>query len=287
MIAILTDEAATREIDLGRALYDRDGVDSTPPHVPLVDPFEENTPMADLNELVKLIVSVHQPFLVELGQPERVYDHDPDTEAPQLLQLRAVQGAPESQRLSEALYRDVFPHHRPDFPANSPLQRTAMTIGRFHYAMAGMEDLPCNPENDSVLLAKLKEGERDFDSISYSDSIQNNVTSPREMALLVKRIHLGEIVSADASAAMIALMKGCQDRRMMARYVDSEIEVAQKTGSSGRIKGNTGMVYLPSGPLLISAYGLAAADDVDGGEAIARISRLAVGAASPESVVED
>ena len=68
---------------------------------------------------------------------------------------------------------------------------------------------------------------------------------------------------------------------MMARYIDPEIEVAQKTGSSGRIKGNTGTAYLPSGPLLISAYGLAAADDADGGEAIARISRLAVGAASP------
>ena len=50
---------------------------------------------------------------------------------PQLLQLMAVQGAPESQRLSEALYRDVFPHQRPAFPANSPLRRTAMTIGRF------------------------------------------------------------------------------------------------------------------------------------------------------------
>ena len=131
MIAILTDEAATREIDLVRALYDRDGVESTPPYVPLVDPFEENTPMADLNEMVKLIVSVHQPFMVELGLPERAYDHDPDTEAPQLLQMLAVQGAPESQRLSESLYRDVLPHHRPDFPANSPLQRTAMTIGRF------------------------------------------------------------------------------------------------------------------------------------------------------------
>ena len=165
--------------------------------------------------------------------------------------------------------------------------RTSMTIGRFHYAMAGMEELPCNTENDAILLAKLKEGERDFDSISYSDSPRNNVTSPREMALLVKRIHLGEIVSADASAAMIEMMKGCQDRRMMARYVDPEIEVAQKTGSSGRIKGNTGMVYLPSGPLLISAYGLAAADDVDGGEAIALISRLAVGAVAPESVVGD
>ena len=162
-----------------------------------------------------------------------------------------------------------------------------MTIGRYHYAMAGMEDLPCNPGNDAVLLARLEEGERDFDSISYSDSLQNNVTSPREMALLVKEIHLGETVSAGASATMIEMMKGCQDRRMMARYIDPEIEVAQKTGSSGRIKGNTGIAYLPSGPLLISVYGLAAADDVDGAEAIAKISRLAVGAVSPESVGGD
>ena len=69
MIAILTDEAATREIDLVRALYDRDGVDSTPPHVPLVDPFEENTPLADLGDMVQVIVSAHQPFLVELALP--------------------------------------------------------------------------------------------------------------------------------------------------------------------------------------------------------------------------
>ena len=131
MVAILTDEGAKREIDLVRALYDRSGVDATPPHVPLVDPFEENTSLADLSDMVGIIVSVHSPFMVELAKPERTYDHDPDTEVPQLLQLLAQQGAAESQGLSEALYRDVFPHHRPDLPANSPLQRTAMTIGRF------------------------------------------------------------------------------------------------------------------------------------------------------------
>ena len=168
-----------------------------------------------------------------------------------------------------------------------PNVRTPVSIGRFHYAMARMENFPCNPENDAALLTKLKGGARDFDSVSYSDSPPNNVTSPREMALLVKRIHLGEIVSREASGAMIEMMKGCQDRRMMARHINPEIDVAQKTGSSGRIKGNTGIAYLASGPLLISAYGLASADDVDGGETIARISRLAVRAASPESVAGD
>ncbi len=131
MIAALADDTARREIDLVRALYDRTGVDETPPHVPIVDPFEENTPLVDLIDMVGLIVSVHQPFMLELSAPERTYDHDPETEVPQLLQLIAAQGAEESQRLAEALYRDVFPHQRPDFAANSALHRTAMTIGRF------------------------------------------------------------------------------------------------------------------------------------------------------------
>lgn len=131
MIAAVADETARREIDLVRALYDRTGVEETPPHVPIVDPFEENTPLVDLIDMVGVIVSAHQPFMLELGTPQRTFDPDPDTEVPQLLQLVAAQGAEESQRLAEGLYRDVFPHQRPDSPANSALQRTAMTIGRF------------------------------------------------------------------------------------------------------------------------------------------------------------
>jgi hypothetical protein len=131
MIAAVADETARRDIDLVRALYDRTGVEKTPPHVPIVDPFEENTPLTDLIDMVGLIVGAHQPFMLELGTPERIYDHDPDTDVPQLLQLTAAQGAEESQRLAEALYRDVFPHQRPDSPTHSALQRTAMTIGRF------------------------------------------------------------------------------------------------------------------------------------------------------------
>ena len=131
MIALLSDDTSTREIDLVRALYDADTVDATPPSVPLVAPFEENTSTSDLGDMVGLLVSVHRPFMLELGNAERAYDHDPDTGKPQLLQLRATQGADESQRLAEALYRDVFPHQRPDIAEISPTHRTAMTIGRF------------------------------------------------------------------------------------------------------------------------------------------------------------
>ena len=125
-LALIFDDATQRDIDLVRALYDRDRVDGAPPHLPLVAPFEEGTSTADLIEMVGLIVAVHPPFMLQLEAPERFFDGDE-----QLLQFVAGKGAEESQRLAEALYRDVFPHHRPEDPIDTPLQRSAVTVGRF------------------------------------------------------------------------------------------------------------------------------------------------------------
>ncbi len=66
------------------------------------------------------------------------------------------------------------------------------------------------------------------------------------------------------------------------------LEAARKTGGSGRIKADTGVVYLPSGPLIIGA--LATTDTREESEkgmvAIGHISRLAYETLSPESVLE-
>lgn len=125
-LALLFDESTGRNLDLVRALYDREKIDASPPHVLVVAPFEESTPAADLLEMASLIVAVHQPFMLELGAAERFFDGEE-----QLLQFVATKGAEESQRLAEALYRDVFPHHRPKDPEGTPLQRSAVTVGRF------------------------------------------------------------------------------------------------------------------------------------------------------------
>ena len=125
-IALLFDDATAGDIDLLRTLYDRERVDGAPPHVPVVAPFDENTPAADLLEMIGLIVAVHPPFMLQLGAPQQFFDGDD-----QLLQFVATQGAEESQRLSQALYRDVFPHHRPGDAEDSPLRRPALTVGRF------------------------------------------------------------------------------------------------------------------------------------------------------------
>lgn len=129
MLALLPDASSARDIDLLRALYDRGRVDHVPPLLPLVLPFEETTPTANLHEIASLIISVHQPFMLALAQPEHVFDG-----TDHLLQFIGGQGADEAQRLAAVLYRDVLPQHRPEDPDGTPLERTALTVGRFPHA---------------------------------------------------------------------------------------------------------------------------------------------------------
>lgn len=166
--------------------------------------------------------------------------------------------------------------------------RTNSTIGRYHYAMAGMQDETPSRERDAELLARSQAGERDFDSWPFQDAPDdNNVASPAHMAGLLRAVHEGRVVSETASARMIDLLKTCADRRMLGKYVDPDIEIAHKIGSSGRIKGDVGILYLPTGPVVIAAFALASRDEVDGAEIIAAAARHVVAALSPHSLKEN
>jgi hypothetical protein len=83
---------------------------------------------------------------------------------------------------------------------------------------------------------------------------------------------------------MVEMLGLGTNRTMICRDLDPGVRVAHKYGSSGRIKGDAGIVFLPDGPLVIVAFALGATDQADGAGAIARISRLAVEVLSPESV---
>ena len=166
-----------------------------------------------------------------------------------------------------------------------PNIRTGLTQGSWHYAMAHMEELPCTAQNDALLVEKAKGGNRDYGSLPYSDSLDNNVATPGELARLLGELCRGRIVSEGASASMVEMLELATNRTMICRDLDPELRVAHKYGSSGRIKGDAGIVYMPQGPLVMAAFALAASDEADGAGAIAEVSRLAVEALSPESVV--
>ena len=167
-----------------------------------------------------------------------------------------------------------------------PNTRTSVTLGRYHYRMFGMDDLPCNRENDVLQQKRAKTHGTDFNSVSFQDSLENNVATPRDMGSILKQLHAGQVVSPQASAAMIEMLKLCNDRRMIPRDLKPDIPTAHKIGSSGRIKGDVGLIFLPTGPLVVSAFALASSDGVRGDETIAEITRLAVEAFSPESITQ-
>ncbi len=127
-LALVPDELARAQIDLVRALYDRDRVDATPPHIPLTDQFDDHYGLEDLQQMLEIILGLFQPFMLELGAPQSWYD-----DGEHLLQMVAEQGADEAQRIASFVYRDLYPEQAPNalIRSRSPLERTALTLGRF------------------------------------------------------------------------------------------------------------------------------------------------------------
>lgn len=162
--------------------------------------------------------------------------------------------------------------------------RTSVTLGEYHYRFYGNEHLPRNRENDAKNIEISRTKGLDPNSISYEGVPENNITSGADMGRILEQLHAGQIVSPDASAAMIELLKGCRSNNKIPRYLDTGITVAHKIGGSNRIQGDVGIVYLPTGPLVVSVVTLADELDVRGGDTIAELSKMAVGALSPESV---
>ena len=128
MLALVPDETAREQIDLLRALYDRDRVEDTPPHIPLTDEVAAPYSLDELTQMMEIILSLFQPFMLELGNPTAWFDGERH-----LLQVVAEQGDAEAQRLAGMLYRDLFPDFEPQppFRSRSPVERTALTLGRF------------------------------------------------------------------------------------------------------------------------------------------------------------
>ena len=164
--------------------------------------------------------------------------------------------------------------------------RFPMPIGVWHYLMEGITEAPSR-QNDALKKADKLTGPGDRD-LPFASSLDNNVASARDLGRIMEMLYRGEIVSPEASQQMIEMMKVVANPNRIRQYLKPEIEAARKTGGSGRIKADTGIVYLPSGPVAIGA--LATTDTREesqqGMEAIGEICRLAYLTLSPESVLE-
>lgn len=76
------------------------------------------------------------------------------------------------------------------------------------------------------------------------------VATPREMVSLLERLYKGEIVSKEASAEMLDIMKKQQWREGLARRFS--VDVADKPGALDHLRSDVGIVFTKSAPVAIA-----------------------------------
>ena len=96
------------------------------------------------------------------------------------------------------------------------------------------------------------------ESRAYSDP-QNKLfglgrASPKQIARLVEMMELGELVSKEASAEMIAILKRQQLKDGIGRGEPDTMPVASKSGALDRFRADVGIVYTRRGRILMAIY---------------------------------
>jgi beta-lactamase class A len=76
-------------------------------------------------------------------------------------------------------------------------------------------------------------------------------TTAAEMLTLLGKLHRRELVSGEASDAMLAHLKTCEDKQKFPRYLPEGMEVAFKTGSLDDIRTSAGILYTRGGPVAL------------------------------------
>jgi beta-lactamase class A len=72
------------------------------------------------------------------------------------------------------------------------------------------------------------------------------VSTPRDMVTILEKLERGELVSAEASKEMLAVMKRCRDDLGIRRHLYG-IPIANKTGALDALRSDVGIVYAKKG----------------------------------------
>ena len=119
---------------------------------------------------------------------------------------------------------------------------------------------------------RTKENYIDWECRAYGD-VDNNVSSPRDMALLLEDIERRATLGAASCDAMIDIMKRQKYNTIIPLHLPSEATSAHKTGSLRGIRNDAGIVYHAQGAYLISLFSKRLADPVAGAAALAEVSK--------------
>jgi beta-lactamase class A len=77
------------------------------------------------------------------------------------------------------------------------------------------------------------------------------VSTPRDMVSILEKLEHGEIVSADASREILAILKRCQDSTGVRRRLP-DVSIANKTGALDALRSEVALVYSKGGRIALA-----------------------------------
>lgn len=135
-----------------------------------------------------------------------------------------------------------------------------------------------------------------WEAVSAQRSLENNVTSPRDMASLLERLVRGELLSRESTGVALDILLRQQLNQRLPRYLPPSVPVGHKTGTFYTSRNDVGVIYLPLGERIVIAtfsvlkrerteadplQSVPYIDSVDG--AMGRIARSAYDAFAPQA----
>jgi beta-lactamase class A len=92
-----------------------------------------------------------------------------------------------------------------------------------------------------------------WEAVSAQRSLENNVTSPRDMALLLERLVKGELLSRESTGVALDILLRQQLNQRLPRYLPPTVAVGHKTGTFYTSRNDAGIIYLPDGQRIVIA----------------------------------
>lgn len=142
------------------------------------------------------------------------------------------------------------------------------------FGVAGPEK-PGTPEMHEEYLQRIGAGERDEQALVYSDSLENCVSTPREMGILLEYILKGEAFDGPAGERMMAILTKNRIKNRLPRLLPPDAVVAHKTGTYWGTLNNAGIIFCPKGPVIVSCFTKEGGDrSGENADALADIGKL-------------
>jgi len=106
----------------------------------------------------------------------------------------------------------------------------------------------------------------------------NNIATARSLMQILTKLALYQVVSHDASEAMIAIMKQQHYNEGIPRLLPADVSIAHKTGWNGRIYHDAAIIYpLGQKPYIAVIMTSGLSDDKDAPALVSSLSQLIYG----------